>query len=66
MEQPAGPYIIDVDSDRETSSQQLAIDPLQKNLDMVTQHGLLTPVGADPVKIRTGLYVLMQPCFSGP
>jgi hypothetical protein len=34
----------------------LAIDPLQRLLDMATQHGLLTPIGANPVKLRTSLY----------
>jgi hypothetical protein len=34
----------------------LAIDPLQRLLDMDTQHGLLTPIGANPVKLRTSLY----------
>jgi hypothetical protein len=34
----------------------LAIDPLQRILDMATQQGLLTPIGADSVKFRTSLY----------
>jgi hypothetical protein len=34
----------------------LAIDPLQRMLDMATQQGLLTPIGADPIKFRTSLY----------
>jgi hypothetical protein len=32
------------------------MDPLQKMLDLATQEGLLTPIGADPVKMRTSLY----------
>jgi hypothetical protein len=35
----------------------LAMDPLQWLLDLATQQGLLTPIGADPVKLRTSLYV---------
>jgi hypothetical protein len=35
----------------------LAMDPLQKLLDMATQRGLLTPIGADPIKLRTSLYI---------
>jgi hypothetical protein len=34
----------------------LVIDPLQKLLDMATQQGVLTPIGADPIKLRTSLY----------
>jgi hypothetical protein len=34
----------------------LAIDPLQKILDMATTAGLLTPIGVDPIKMRTSLY----------
>jgi hypothetical protein len=34
----------------------LALDPLQKMLDMATQQGLLTPIGADPINMRTSLY----------
>jgi hypothetical protein len=34
----------------------LAMDPLQKLLDMATRQGLLTPIGANPVKLRTNLY----------
>jgi hypothetical protein len=34
----------------------LAMDPIQKMLDMATQKGLLTPIGAEPVKMRTSLY----------
>jgi hypothetical protein len=34
----------------------LAMYPLQRLLDMATQEGLLHPIGADPVKLRTNLY----------
>jgi retron-type reverse transcriptase len=34
----------------------LAMDPLQKMLDLATQQGLLSPIGADPIKMRTSLY----------
>jgi hypothetical protein len=34
----------------------LAMDPLHKPLDIATQQGLLTPIGADPIKMRTSLY----------
>jgi hypothetical protein len=34
----------------------LAMDPLQRLLDKVTQAGLLSPIGADPIKLRTSLY----------
>jgi hypothetical protein len=34
----------------------LAMDPLQKMLNMPTQQGLLTPIGADPIKMRTNIY----------
>jgi hypothetical protein len=34
----------------------LAMDPLQKLLDMATQEGLLNPIGTDPIKMRTSLY----------
>jgi hypothetical protein len=34
----------------------LAMDPLQKLLDMTTQQGLLTLIGANPIKLRTSLY----------
>jgi hypothetical protein len=34
----------------------LAMDPLQKLLNMATMVGLVHPIGADPVKIRTSLY----------
>jgi hypothetical protein len=45
------------------------MDPIQKILDIATQQGLLTPIGADPIKIRTSLYaddamVFMQPILS--
>jgi hypothetical protein len=34
----------------------LAMDPLQRLLELATQEGLLHPSGADPVKMRTSLY----------
>jgi hypothetical protein len=34
----------------------IAIDPLQRLLDRATEVGLLTPIGAEPVKLRTRLY----------
>jgi hypothetical protein len=34
----------------------LAMDPLQKILDMATKRGLLTPIGADPIRMRTSMY----------
>jgi hypothetical protein len=34
----------------------LAMDPLQRLLELATQEGLLHPIGADPVKMRTSLY----------
>jgi hypothetical protein len=34
----------------------LAMDPLQKLLDMALQEGLLTPIGSNPIKQRTSLY----------
>jgi hypothetical protein len=34
----------------------MAMDPLQKLLDMATQEGLLTLIGSDPIKMRTSLY----------
>jgi hypothetical protein len=34
----------------------LAMDPLQKLLNMATMEGLLPPIEADPVKLRTSLY----------
>lgn len=45
------------------------MDPIQKILDIATQQGLLTPIGADPIKIRTSLYaddvmVFMRPILS--
>jgi hypothetical protein len=33
-----------------------AMDPLQKMLDLATQEGLLTPIGTNPMKMRTSLY----------
>jgi hypothetical protein len=35
----------------------LAMDPLHKMLDMATQQGLLTPIGANPIKFQTNSYV---------
>lgn len=34
----------------------LAMDPLQKALQKATEQGLLRPIGADPIRIRTSLY----------
>jgi hypothetical protein len=34
----------------------LAMDPLQRMLEKATQAGLLTPIGAEPIKFRTSLY----------
>jgi hypothetical protein len=34
----------------------LAMDPLHRLLDMATQAGLLHPIGADPIKLRTSMY----------
>jgi hypothetical protein len=34
----------------------LAMDPLQRMLEKATQVGLLTPIGAEPIKFRTSLY----------
>jgi hypothetical protein len=34
----------------------IAMDPLQRLLDMATQEGLLTPIGSDPIKMRVSLY----------
>ena len=34
----------------------LAMDPIQKILDQATLQGLLTPIGTDPIRIRTSLY----------
>ena len=34
----------------------IAMDPLQRLLDQATQAGLLTPIGAEPIRIRTSLY----------
>jgi hypothetical protein len=35
----------------------LVMDHLQKLLDMAMQQGLLSPIGSDPIKLRTSLYV---------
>ena len=34
----------------------LAMDPLQCLFDKATQQGLLCPIGADPIRMRTSLY----------
>lgn len=34
----------------------LAMDPIQRVLDKATTQGLLQPIGADPIKLRTSLY----------
>jgi hypothetical protein len=34
----------------------LVMDPLHKLLDIATQQDYLTPIGADPIKLRTRLY----------
>jgi hypothetical protein len=34
----------------------LAMDPLQRLLDKATEHGLLSTIGADPIRMRTSLY----------
>jgi len=34
----------------------IAMDPIQRILDRATTQGLLTPIGADPIKIRRSLY----------
>jgi hypothetical protein len=34
----------------------LSMDHLQKILNIATQQGYLTPIGADPIKMRTSLY----------
>ena len=34
----------------------LAMDPLQRLFDKATQQGLLSPIGADPIRLRTSLY----------
>jgi hypothetical protein len=34
----------------------LTMDPLQKLLNIATQQGLLTPIGSDPINMRTCLY----------
>jgi mannosylglycoprotein endo-beta-mannosidase len=35
----------------------LAMDPLRCLLDQATRHGLLNPIGANPIRMRTSLYV---------
>jgi hypothetical protein len=34
----------------------LAMDPIQRLFDQATQHGLLNPIGADTIRMRTSLY----------
>ena len=34
----------------------LAMDPFQKILEMATEEGMLSPIGAEPIKIQTSLY----------
>jgi hypothetical protein len=34
----------------------LPMDPLQRLLDRATDQGLLSPIGADPIRMRTSLY----------
>ncbi|WVZ54663.1 hypothetical protein U9M48_005428, partial [Paspalum notatum var. saurae] len=34
----------------------LAMDPIQRILDKATAQGLLSPIGGDPIKLRTSLY----------
>jgi hypothetical protein len=34
----------------------LAMNPLQRLLDLATQQGLLTSIGANPAKLRTSLF----------
>jgi hypothetical protein len=44
----------------------LALDPLQRLLDQATQHGLLNPIGADPIRMRTSLYANDAALFVRP
>ena len=34
----------------------LAIDPIQKIFEKATEQGILSPIGSDPIRIRTSLY----------
>jgi hypothetical protein len=42
------------------------MDPLQQILDKATMAGLLNPIGADPVKLRTNLYANDTALFLHP
>jgi len=44
----------------------LAIDPLQKILDLATQHGILTPLTLTTAKLRTSLYADDAAIFLNP
>jgi hypothetical protein len=44
----------------------LVIDPLQQLLDMATDRGLLHPISAEPVKLRTSMYVEDTALFIRP
>jgi hypothetical protein len=44
----------------------LAMDPLQRVLDIATSQGLLQPIGADPIKLRTSLYANDAALFLRP
>jgi len=44
----------------------LAMDPLQRLFDKATQQGLLCPIGADPIRMRTSLYVHDAALFVRP
>ena len=44
----------------------LAIDPLQKILDLATQHGILTPLTLTTTKLRTSLYADDAAIFLNP
>jgi hypothetical protein len=44
----------------------LALDPLQKLLEIATHQGLLTPIGAEPIKLHTSLYADDAMLFVSP
>jgi mannosylglycoprotein endo-beta-mannosidase len=44
----------------------LAMDPLRRLLDKATEQGLLSPIGADPIKMRTSLYADNATLFIRP
>jgi hypothetical protein len=48
------------------ASPLIAMDPLQQILDKATMAGLLNPIGADPVKLRTNLYANDTALFLHP